>query len=162
MDKYIHSKWLADWMRSQGILLWGAADIRLLCFCIQGDSEPYPGAVSWVIPMPPDIMGGIKNGPTRAYAQAYAEVNSRINEIASWLSNAMAEKEFRAHPLAASDRTDPIHIRGEFPHKTAATLSGVGDLGFAAWSVRKRLVVFAVLTVGAVALALVYHYFVAG
>ena len=129
MDKYIHSKWLADWMRSQEIALWGAADIRLLCFCVEGYPEPFPGAVSWVIPMPPDVMAGIKNGPTRAYAQAYADVNGRINEIASWLSNAMAEKEFRAHPLAASDRTDPIHIRGEFPHKTAATLSGVGWIG---------------------------------
>lgn len=129
MNTALNTQWLEKWMKSQGVLLWGAADIQELSFCIGGDPKPYPGAISWAIPMPPDIMAGIKNGPTQAYARAYAEVNSHITEIASWLSKAIAEKEFRAHPLAASDRTDRIHIRGDFPHKTAATLSGVGWIG---------------------------------
>ena len=70
-------------MQSQGVPLWGVADIRPLCFSIGKDPEPYPGAVSWAIPMPPDIMAGIKNGPTQAYARAYTEVNVRITEMAS-------------------------------------------------------------------------------
>ena len=32
-------------------------------------------------------------------------------------------------PLAASDRTDPVNIRGDFPHKTAATRAGLGWIG---------------------------------
>ncbi len=112
-------------MRSRDILLWGAADIRKLRFCIGEDREPYAGAISWAIPMPSDIMAGIKNGPTKAYARAYAEVNARITEIAHSLSKAIGQKGFRAHPLAASDRTDLENIRGDFPHKTAATLSGL-------------------------------------
>ncbi len=121
--------WLNNWMQSRGVLLWGAADIRKLCFRIGGGLEPYPGAVSWAIPMPPDIMKGLNNGPTQAYADAYSQVNVRITEIAQLLSKAIAQKGFRVYPLAASDRTDKENIRGEFPHKTAATLSGLGWVG---------------------------------
>jgi epoxyqueuosine reductase QueG len=31
--------------------------------------------------------------------------------------------------LAASDRTDPVNIKGDFPHKTAATRAGLGWVG---------------------------------
>ena len=129
LKKSNNNEWLNEWMLSQGVPLWGAADIRALCFSIGTDGKPYPGAISWAIPMSPDIMAGIKNGPTRAYARAYTEVNVRITEIAQSLSKAIGQKGFRAHPLAASDRTDPENIKGEFPHKTAATLSGLGWVG---------------------------------
>jgi epoxyqueuosine reductase len=129
MNKSLNNKWLDSWMQSRDILLWGAADIRALRFCIGEDQEPYPGAISWAIPMSPDIMAGLKNGPTQAYAQAYAKVNIQITEIAQSLSKDIGQKGFRAYPLAASDRTDLVNIRGEFPHKTAATLSGVGWVG---------------------------------
>ena len=129
MNQTNENEWLNGWMQSQGVALWGAADIHKLCFRIGEDREPYPGAVSWAIPMSPDIMAGLKNGPTQAYAVAYSQINVRITEIAQLLSKAIAQKGFRAYPLAASDRTDKEHISGEFPHKTAATLSGLGWVG---------------------------------
>jgi epoxyqueuosine reductase QueG len=129
MEKHLYNDWADDWMQSQGISLWGGADIHRLKFSIGEDQEPYPGAVSWAIPMSPDIMAGLKNGPTHAYARAYAEVNVRITEIANSLAEAIRKRGFRADPLAASDRTDTVNIRGDFPHKTAATLSGLGWVG---------------------------------
>lgn len=116
-------------MHSKGVPLWGAADIRALCFSIGADQKPYPGAISWAIPISPDIMAGLKNGPTKAYARAYLEVNAQLNELAPALSKVIIQKKFRAYPLAASDRTDQVNIRGDFPHKTAATLSGLGWVG---------------------------------
>ena len=129
MNKSFNTKWLESLMQPRDILLWGAADIRELRFCIGKDQEPYPGAISWAIPMSADIMAGIKDGPTKVYARAYAEVNLRINEIAQLLSKEIGQKGFRVYPLAASTRTDLVNIRGDFPHKTAATLSGLGWVG---------------------------------
>ena len=129
MIKANDNEWLNGWMQSQGVPLWGAADIQKLCFRMGEDREPYPGAISWTIPMSPEIMAGIKQGPTRAYADAYSQTNGRITEIAQHLSKAIAHQGFRAYPLAASDRTDKKKIRGDFPHKTAATLSGLGWIG---------------------------------
>lgn len=116
-------------MASKDIPLWGTADIRVLGFNIGTDQEPYPGAISWAIPMEPDIMAGLKDGPTEAYALAYSEVNVQINALAPALAKAIIKKDFRAYPLAASDRTDRVNIRGDFPHKTAATLAGLGWVG---------------------------------
>ena len=36
---------------------------------------------------------------------------------------------FHSKPLAASVRTDPNNIKGDFPHKTAATRAGIGWIG---------------------------------
>jgi epoxyqueuosine reductase len=129
MKNAFNNGWIDAWMQSRGVPLWGAANIHELFFCIGENRKAYPGAISWAIPMPPDVMAGIKTGPTRAYARAYAEVNVHINEIAPALSKAISKKGFRAYPLAASDRTDTVNIRGDFPHKTAATISGLGWVG---------------------------------
>jgi epoxyqueuosine reductase QueG len=41
----------------------------------------------------------------------------------------MQSRGFQAHSLAASDRTDTLNIKGDFPHKTAATRAGLGWIG---------------------------------
>ena len=81
------------------------------------------------VPMTPAIMAGIQNGPNRANADEYARVNDLINMIAERLA-----AEFRKHgsqslALAASIRSDPVNIKGDFPHKTAATRAGLGWIG---------------------------------
>ena len=115
LKKSNNNDWFSEWMLSQGVSLWGAADIRALCFSIGTDGKTYPGAISWAIPMSPDIMAGIQNGPTRAYARAYTEVNVRITEIAQSLSKAIGQKGFRATPWR--------HHRPDAPGKYQGRLS---------------------------------------
>ncbi len=74
-------------------------------------------------------MAGIQNGPNDSYAAEYAAVNTRINEIADRLAAELLDRGFRALPLAASDRTDTVNVKGDFPHKTAATRAGLGWIG---------------------------------
>jgi epoxyqueuosine reductase len=56
-------------------------------------------------------------------------VNNLINERSKALAEAIKGRGSRALALAASDRTDPVKIKGDFPHKTAATLAGLGWIG---------------------------------
>jgi epoxyqueuosine reductase QueG len=116
-------------MESHEIALWGMADLR--GFDTPGDEPGYrlPFAVSWAIPMNPLVMVAIRSGPNREYADEYARVNRRINELAVELATRMREAEFRSLSLAASERSDPVNIRGIFPHKTAATRAGLGWIG---------------------------------
>jgi epoxyqueuosine reductase QueG len=79
--------------------------------------------------MDPSIMAGIRGGPTAAYAREYSAVNDRIDALSAALGVELAAKGFGSRPIAASDRTDPIGIRGDFPHKTAATRAGLGWIG---------------------------------
>ncbi len=121
--------WLIAWMERNRISLWGAADLR--DFSTPGDENGrgFPRALAWAISMNPEIMAAIRNGPNQAYADEYSRVNNRINELAADLTNEIHNRGFRAKKLAASVRTDLVNIKGEFPHKTAATRAGLGWIG---------------------------------
>lgn len=120
---------LDRWMRGNGVSLWGAADIHGIPVPAAVSQKGLGTAVSWAIPMPPAVMAGINKGPTQAYALAYRQVNDQLNRLAAQLSHEILSKGFQAVALAASERTDPQNICGDFPHKTAATLAGLGWIG---------------------------------
>lgn len=121
--------WLTQWMEEHKITLWGAADLRSFSTPQDETGQEFPFALSWVIPMNPQIMVSIQNGPNQAYADEYARVNNHINELSIALAAEVKASGFRSLPLAASDRTDTVDIKGVFPHKTAATRAGLGWVG---------------------------------
>jgi epoxyqueuosine reductase QueG len=116
-------------MKKHNISLWGAADLREFSTPTDTTGQKFPVAISWAIPMNPQIMFSIRQGPNQAYAAEYNRVNNKINKMAAMLVVEIKSRGFRAQELAASDRTDPINIKGDFPHKTAATRAGLGWVG---------------------------------
>jgi epoxyqueuosine reductase QueG len=127
--KLITPAWLAAWMDARQIRLWGSADLRNLATPRDDTGTRFPFALSWATPMNPHIMAGIQAGPNQAYADEYARVNAYINELSDELATEIKARGFRSRPLAASLRTDTVNIRGDFPHKTAATRAGLGWIG---------------------------------
>ena len=111
--------WLTEWMEVHKITLWGAADLRNFSTPQDETGQRFAFALSWAIPMNPQIMVGIRSGPNQAYAHEYARVNNHINELSVALAAVIKARGFRSKPLAASDRTDTVNIKGDFPHKTA-------------------------------------------
>jgi epoxyqueuosine reductase len=121
--------WLTDWMEANTIPLWGAADLRPFSTPLDPKGNQFPFAISFAIPMNPEIFGSIQQGPNQEYADEYARVNKRINELGTALAAEIHSRGFQASPLAASVRSDPVNIKGDFPHKTAATRAGLGWIG---------------------------------
>jgi epoxyqueuosine reductase QueG len=122
--------WIAEWMTAHGVALWGVADLGGMATTPKDKNGVAFGlAVSWAGPMSPAVMAGIRSGPTQAYADEYARVNRRINALSRDLADAIRCRGYRAKRLAASERTDTVNIRGDFPHKTAATRAGLGWIG---------------------------------
>jgi epoxyqueuosine reductase len=121
--------WLSEWMANHGFALWGAADLRAFDTPRDETGQKFPRAISWAVPMDPRTMAGIQKGPNRAYADEYTRVNQQITDVSAELAGAIKNQGFRSRSLAASHRTDTIHIRGDFPHKTAATRAGIGWIG---------------------------------
>ena len=121
--------WLAGWMQTHEIELWGMADLQDFATPKDADGQRLRFAISWAIPMNPHIMAGIRQGPNQAYADEYARVNNLINELARLLADEIKNRGFEAYALPASERTDPVSIKGDFPHKTAATRAGLGWIG---------------------------------
>ena len=127
--KRLYPSWLIAFMQRKNIILWGAADLRDFNTPKDSSGRNFPGALSFAIPMTPAIMAGIQNGPNQAYADEYTRVNDLINKNAELLATEIRSHGFQALALAASERSDPINIKGDFPQKTAATRAGLGWIG---------------------------------
>lgn len=121
--------WLTKWMAAQSITLWGSADLRGFSTPLDQKGREFPFAIAWAIPMNPQIMVSIQNGPNQAYADEYSRVNNHINELSVALSVEIERRNFKSKPLAASVRTDTVNIKGDFPHKTVATRARLGWIG---------------------------------
>ncbi len=121
--------WLTEWIQARKIALWGAADLRKVSTPSDQTGKAFPYAISLAIPMNPKIMVSIRNGPNREYAEEYAGVNRHINELSTALAVEIEARGFQSRPLAASVRTDTVSVKGDFPHKTAATRAGLGWIG---------------------------------
>lgn len=124
-----YPNWLTELLETHKIILWGVAELRGISTPLNPSGGEYPSAISFAIPMNPIIMNNIKNGPNQPYADEYAKVNSHINMISSILETEIKGRGFQAKKLAASVRSDPLNIKGDFPHKTAATKAGLGWIG---------------------------------
>lgn len=121
--------WLGEWMRANGLSVWGVADLSGFETPPDADGDRYPRAVAWAVPLAPGVVSEVRNGPTEAYAAAYVRVNARIDALGIRLASEIQSRGFRAQPLTASQRTDPVNVKGDFPHKTAATRAGLGWIG---------------------------------
>lgn len=121
--------WLTEWMEMHKISLWGAADLRIFSTPEDETGRLFPRAISLIVPMNPQIMVTIQDGPNQEYAKEYSKVNTRINELSAALAVEIKNRGFQSKALAASDRTDTVTIKGDFPHKTAATRAGLGWIG---------------------------------
>jgi len=121
--------WLTEWMIALKVPLWGMADLRNFCTPPDKTGKNFPFAVSFAIPMNPEIMLSIRSGPNRKYADEYAEVNNRINELSTSLAAEVRNRGFQSEALPASVRTDTVNIKGDFPQKTVATRAGLGWIG---------------------------------
>jgi epoxyqueuosine reductase len=111
------------------IELYGIADLEGIVTPADDTGGNFPKAVSFAVMMNPDIMANIRSGPNERYADEYRRVNGLINKITSTLEAEIRTTGFKSHMIPASDRTDPVHIKGDFPHKTAATRAGLGWIG---------------------------------
>lgn len=120
---------IGAWLAGQGIDLWGVADLTGIPTPLGPYGEWLPRAIALALPMDPSIMAGIAGGPTAAYAQAYRQANRRIDQLSRKLVRHLSQEGLQAWPLPVSERSDPIAIRGAFPHKTAATRAGLGWIG---------------------------------
>jgi len=111
---------------SHGCTLYGFADLAGLT---PGELSNFQRGISFVFQMEPWVMDQLAHGPTAAYSVLYGQINLRIDALAAEVVRALERTGHQAWALPSSTRSDPVNIRGDFQHKTAATRAGLGWVG---------------------------------
>lgn len=120
---------LKEFFHERGMITFGVADLVHLPEPAHIGGRLWPKAISFAVPIDPELIEEVQTGPTEAYAQQYRDLNQKINRTAEELVDLLHQEGYPALPLPASARTDPDGLKGDFPHKSAATLAGIGWIG---------------------------------
>jgi epoxyqueuosine reductase QueG len=110
-------------LRTKEVDAWGVAanDPRL------PGAPDFPTAVSILMRLDPLVVRGLTHGPTRDYEQEYLRVNVALNDATGTLVDVLTVHGLTAERVPATyDGTNGSSV---FPHKTAATVAGLGWIG---------------------------------
>ncbi|MHA1243043.1 MAG: 4Fe-4S double cluster binding domain-containing protein [Candidatus Heimdallarchaeota archaeon] len=119
-------------LKGKGAAIVGIADIKTISETFgfeEKEFRKYSRAISIGVRLSDEIINGIINGPTEAYAEQYRVMNAKLDELAKGFEKELVDKGFNALAIEASKRYDQKKLAARFPHKTAAILSGLGWIG---------------------------------
>ncbi len=103
------------------------ADLRQLP---ENPRQGLPVGICIGVKLTPSIVAGITGGPTPEYAGEYLRVNELLQTLGEDCAAFLCGRGFRAVSLAPSIQvTDRGTLETGLPHKTVATLAGVGWIG---------------------------------
>ena len=100
-----------------------------------------PRGVCIGLPLTPEIIARIKNGPIPEYAAEYDRANALLNELCDVCAEFLAKAGYHAVAVKATVTNDELDIKTlstVLPHKTVARLAGVGWIGKCALLVTKQ------------------------
>jgi epoxyqueuosine reductase QueG len=119
-------------LRTKEVDAWGVAanDPRL------PGAPGLPRAVSILMRLDPLVVRGLTSGPTRDYEQEYRRVNAALDDAAGTLADVLTVHGSVAERVQATH--DDANGSAVFPHKTAATVAGLGWVGKTALFVSPR------------------------
>ncbi len=117
---------------SQGISLFGAADIRGVREGFLLDPETtgrFDSALSLGARLSDAVLEDIRSEPTPLYFHHYKQANYLLDRAAHLVSQWIQERGHRALPVAASQIADWEGQRGHVSHKKIGLLAGLGWIG---------------------------------
>ena len=105
----------------------GYADLRLLPASVR---QGLPTGVSIAVALNAEVIGGIRQGPNRRYHTEYKRANALLARLGDSVSRVLQDAGFEAVACAPTDAgIDWDSLRTALPHKTVATLAGLGWIG---------------------------------
>jgi epoxyqueuosine reductase len=94
----------------------------------------YPLAIVIGIALNDEIINQLPNRKQPDVAIAYLHfcykvINQRLDLVISEMTSIIQKEDYKAYPIPASKRVDENNLWGDFSHKMAAHLSGLGWIG---------------------------------
>jgi epoxyqueuosine reductase QueG len=124
---------LKEWALSQGISLFGAADIapfrnetsRLSPALI----STFGSAISLAVRLSDAVLEDIDDRPTELYLHHYRQANFFLDRVALGMALQIERRGYSALPVPASQIIDWERQRGHLSHKRVAVEAGLGWIG---------------------------------
>jgi len=142
MDKNKNYTGLKKFAESQGISLFGVADIQAVKSGFQLSERllaKLDKAVCLGLRLSQSILDEISNVPTRLYFHHYRTVNASLDQTALKVANFIQNKGFSALPVPASIILDWENQKAHLSHKKLGVLAGLGWIGRNNLLVNKKL-----------------------
>jgi epoxyqueuosine reductase len=116
-------KELRKLLQREGAVLVGFADLKQVADAV------LPVGISVGIPLPVQIVEMVKKYPTQAYYDTYLAYNHQLDHIVSAGESFLRKNGFSAFANTSSVVKKDKNYRTPLPHKTVATLAGLGWIG---------------------------------
>ncbi len=112
--------------RDMGVDIFGTSDVK--------DHVPErfsrtPYALTIGVRLSDSVLDEVENGPTKLYFHHYRTANAYLDRISFACAAKLQSYGLRALAIPASQTTNEQAIAGDFAHKTAANLAGLGFIG---------------------------------
>ena len=113
-------------MQGEGIDLFGTADLSTL---LPQRFAATPYSITLGVHLSGNVMNEVKAGPTHRYFHHYRTVNAFLDMCALKCIIYLQRQGYDACAIPASQSTSESGFEGDFPHKTAANMAGLGFIG---------------------------------
>jgi epoxyqueuosine reductase QueG len=126
---------LTDKLYEKGASLVGFADLTVLSETV---NRGFPFGISIAVALDPRIVSRIPSGPHWEYHEEYRKVSDQLNELCEYTAALITEMGYQAFPQSRRFIKQDKYWRTPLPHKTVATLSGIGWIGKCALLVTEK------------------------
>ena len=127
---------ITDLLGREGSNIVGFADLR----CLSKEArQNFDYGVVIALSYSVEAMRDNKNGDARRYWKEFIHINKCLPEIAAMTANLLVSKGYKALAKISSTVVQDEDYRSILPHKTVATLAGIGWIGKCATLVTKEV-----------------------
>ncbi len=113
-------------VRREGIDIFGTSDASS---AVPDKFKSVPYAITLGVRLSDAVIDGVSAGPTKNYFYHYRTANAYLDMCAFKCVILLQRAGFNAVAIPASQTTNERGIEGDFQHKTAANLAGLGFMG---------------------------------
>lgn len=131
----MYNDFLTERLHEKGATLVGFADLTILPTDIR---KGYNYGVIIAKALNPHIISRIPTGVHLEYYEEYSNVSSQLHDLCEYTATLITDKGFNAFPQSKRYIKQDKYWRTPLPHKTIATLAGVGWIGKSALLVTEK------------------------
>lgn len=120
------------WLKAEGADLVGFADLSPL---IKGQMKV---GLSVGISLPKELVKSIETGPNETYYETYYELNQKLDTLVKGAAEFLVARGYKAYAQTTDVVVENEAYRTSLPHKTVATMAGLGWIGKSALLVTEQ------------------------